>query len=99
MWFLVTACRPACSLRKEIGVIGVADKNMARNLLFLEMTFQTQGLIALVKQSLINRAVRRMTDNTAFPYRFMLVDEWSALRRVTLKTGVVPAEKCEPAPM
>jgi hypothetical protein len=40
-----------------------------------------------------------MTDNTAFPYRLMLVDEWSALRRVTLKTGVVSAEKCEPAPM
>ena len=44
MRFLMAASRPAGSLRQEVGVVDVSDKNMARLFLFLEMAFQAKRL-------------------------------------------------------
>ena len=58
MWRFVASGRPARSLGEEIGVIGIADKDSAGDLLFLEMALQTKGMVSLVEHSLIHGAVR-----------------------------------------
>jgi hypothetical protein len=43
--------------------------------------------------------MRRVADGAAFTHRFMLVNEWTALRSVTLQAGVVLAQKSLPPAM
>jgi hypothetical protein len=78
-------------------VIDISDENSAGHLLFLEMTLQTECVVSLVQHSLIDRAMGRVADETAFAHCFMLKHEWTALRGVTLHTGVVRAQEGDPA--
>ena len=93
----MTASRPARSLGQEAGVIDIPNENSARNFLLLEMAFQAERLIALVQHSLVDRAVRRMANDAAFANRFVLVNEWTALRSVTLHAGVIHTHEGDPA--
>ena len=54
----MAAGRPARSLRQEITVIDIANKNPARFRLLLEMALQTQGLVPRVEHALVDRTVR-----------------------------------------
>ena len=76
-------------------MIDVADKNSAGFSLLLEMAVQTERCVARDEHSLVDRAVRRMTDDAALAQRFVFEHERPALRGVTLETGFVSAEKSE----
>ena len=84
----MAARRPACASQHETGVILRADVNGARRLswqtLRLEVALQTQILISLHKHFVIYGAVRVVTGDAAFANRFMLENEWPALRGVAL---------------
>ena len=94
---LVTAGGPAGSLLEKAGVIDVRNENLAGGGLLLEVALQTKGLVALVEQ-------RWLTDpwgewQVTQPSRSGLVleNERSALRGVTLETGVVFTEQSDAA--
>ena len=53
----MTAGRPAGALRKEIGVIDVADENVAGNFLLLEVTLQAKSVVAFIQHPLIDGPV------------------------------------------
>ena len=89
--------RPARSLREEIGVIDVSDKDSASNALFLEMTLQAESVVTLVQHSLIDRAMWRMADDATLTHCFMLKDKRTALCRMTLETGVIGVHERGPA--
>lgn len=89
----MAAGRPARPLLQEIGVIDVAEKNCPRLGLLLEMAFQTESLIAFSQHALIDRAMRRMTGGATFAHRFVFENKRSALRRMTLRAGLVRAQK------
>jgi hypothetical protein len=67
--------------------------------LLFEVAFQAERLVTFVKQSLIDRAMRRMTHNATFAHRLVFIDERTALRGVTLKTGTVLAKESHPTTM
>ena len=61
------------------------------------MALQTKRLVALVQHPLVDRAVGRVTNGAAFANRFVFVNERSALRGMTLETGVVRAHERDAA--
>ena len=85
--------RPTRALWQTIGVIGIADENSSAGFLFLEVTLQAQRCVAFVEQTRVDRAVRRVTTDAAFFQCFMLENEWTGLRGVTLETGFVLTEQ------
>ena len=74
-------------------MIDVSDENVPGCSLFLEMAFHTERGVAFVKQSLVNGAVRGMTDGATLAYRLMLVHERTALLRVTFEARFVAAQE------
>lgn len=78
-------------------MVDVSDEYPPRNLLFLEVAFQAERLVALVEHALIHRAVRRMANDAAFAHRFVLINKRSALRGVTLHASIVHAHEGEAA--
>lgn len=80
-------------------MIDIADDDRATHRLLLEVTLEAKRLVTLIQQSLIDRAMRRMTDGATFTHRFVLVDKWTALSCVTLKASVVLAKERCPASM
>ena len=70
-------------------MIATADQERAGSTLFLEMTFQAKGLVALGQQPLVNRAVRLVAGVATLAQRFVLEDKRSTLHSVTLETGFV----------
>jgi len=54
------------------------------------MALQAESLITFGEQPLVDRAMRRMADSATFPHRVVLKHKRSALRGVTLQTGLVP---------
>jgi hypothetical protein len=78
-------------------VIDISDENVARLFLFLEMAFQAKRLVALIEQSLVNGAVRRMADHTALTQCLVFVNERAALHGVTLKTSFVSGQESKAA--
>ena len=93
----MAASRPAGSLLQEARVVDVANEDMPRCPLLLEMAFQTKRGIAFVEQSLVDRAVWRMADHTTLTQCLMLVNKRAALLGVALKTSFVFAQKSEAA--
>jgi hypothetical protein len=89
----MTASRPTGSLGQKAGVIDISDKDVPRHLLLLEMAFQAKRLVSFVQHSLINRAVRRMTDHTALTHCLVLVNKWAALGGVALEASFVSAQE------
>jgi hypothetical protein len=53
----MTASRPTRSLLQEARVIDVSNENVARYFLLLEMAFDTKRRVALIQQSLVDRAM------------------------------------------
>jgi hypothetical protein len=78
-------------------VIDVTNENVSGYFLLLKMAFQTEGGVAVVQQSLIHGAVRRMADTATLTHRLMLVHPWAALLCVTLKAGFVSAQESKAA--
>ena len=97
MRFFVASGRPASSLLQETGVIDIANKNSAGFSLLLEMAIQTQRRVSRVEHSLIDRAVWRMTHDTALAQCFVFINKGPTLRGVTFETGFVSAEKRQAA--
>jgi hypothetical protein len=89
----MAARRPTRSLLQEARVIDVSNENVARYFLLLEMAFDTKRRVALIQQTLVDGAVRRMADGATLAQRFMLVDKRAALLSVTLEAGLVFAQK------
>ncbi len=74
-------------------MIDVSNKNVSGCFLLLEMAFDTKRSVALIQETLVDGAVRRMADDATLAQRFMLVDKRAALLRVTLEAGLVFAQK------
>ena len=91
MRFLMTAGRPASSLLEKTGVINISNQNDPRGSLLLEMALEAKRLVALVQESLVDRAMRRMTNHASLAHRFVLIYPRPPLRAMTLETGVVLA--------
>lgn len=87
----MTSSRPAGALRQPVGVVRVADKNSSIRSLFLEVTFEAEGGAAGDQHALIDRTVGRVAGDATLADRFVFENEWTALRGVTLETGVVLA--------
>ncbi len=74
-------------------MIDVSNKNVSGCFLLLEMAFDTKRSVALIQETLVDGAVRRMADDATLAQRFMLVDKRAALLRVTLEAGLVFAQE------
>jgi hypothetical protein len=95
--FFVAASRPTRSLLQKTRVVDVSDENVAGYFLLLKMAFQTKRGVAVVQQTLIHGAVRRMADTATLTHRLVLVHPWAALLCVTLKAGFVSAQESKTA--
>jgi hypothetical protein len=91
--FFVAASRPTRPLLQKIRVIDVSDENGAGYFLLLEMAFQTQRSVALIQQTLVDGAVRRMTNGTTLAQCLVFINKRAALLRVTLEAGFVSAQE------
>jgi len=89
----MAARRPTRSLLQEARMIDVSNKNVSGCFLLLEMAFDAKRRVALIQEALVDGAVRRMADDATLAQRFMLVDKWPALLRVTLEAGLVFAQE------
>ena len=74
-------------------MIDISDENVPGLFLLLKVALQAQGRVALVQQTLVYRAMRRMTDHTTLTHCFVLVNERAALRGVALEASLVSAQE------
>ena len=74
-------------------MIDVSNKNVSGCFLLLKMAFDAKRRVALIQETLVDGAVRRMADGATLAQRFMLVDKRAALLRVTLEAGLVFAQE------
>ena len=72
-------------------MVDVTNENMPRHLLLLEMAFQAKRRVPFIQQSLVDGAVRRMTNGAALAQRLVLIYKRAALLRVTLEARFVSA--------
>ena len=79
---------PAGAAADEGGVVAPTDEDLVRSSLRLEVTLKTKHLIVGLEKLLARRSVRGVTDGAAVAGRFMLEDERTGLRLVTLQAGV-----------
>ena len=93
----MAASRPTGSLLEEARVIDIADKDMPRRSLLLEMTFQTKCRVTFVKQSLIDGAVGRMADHTTLTKCLVLINKRPALLGVAFEASFVFAQESKTA--
>ncbi len=89
----MAAGRPAGSLGQTGSVIGIADENSAAGFLFLEVTLQAQGLVALVEHSRVDRAMRRVATYATFTQGLVLENERTGLGNVTLEARFIFPEQ------
>jgi hypothetical protein len=82
---------PAGPLLQETRVINVTDQNDSWRSLLLQVALKAKRLIALVQESLVDRAVGGMTDNAPLAQGFVLIHPRPSLRAMTLEAGVVLA--------
>ena len=87
----MAARRPTRPLLQEARVVDVANENVPGCSLFLEMAFYTKRCIAFIQQSLVDGAVRGMTNNAPLSHSFVLVYKRTALLCVTLEARFVSA--------
>jgi hypothetical protein len=93
----MAASRPTRSLLEEIRVIDVSNENVSGYFLLLKMAFQTERRVAFIQQTLVDGAVRRMTDAAPLLYCLMWVNPGTSLLCVTLEARFVSAEESETA--
>ena len=74
-------------------MIDISNENVSGYFLLLEMALYTKRRVTFVQQSLVHGSVRRMANYAPLPDRFVFIDEWAALLRMTLKAGFVSAEE------
>jgi hypothetical protein len=80
---------------QKIRVVDFSNENVAGYFLLLEMAFYAERRVAFSQQSLVHAAVRRMTDAAPLSHRFVLINKWAALLRVTLEAGFVLGQKSQ----
>src|ERR1044071_5741084 len=80
---------PARALLQARCMRGIANVNLSRLPLHLRVTFQTEIGIALHEHFAIDRAVRCVADDAAFPQCFMFENKWPGLLAVTLAAILV----------
>ena len=90
---------PTRPLLQEVRVIDVSNENVPGHCLLLEMAFQTKRRVALIQQALVHGAMRGMTNRAPLPDRFVFVNKWTALLRVTLEAGFISAQERKSASM
>ena len=77
-------------------MIDISDKDSSVNALLLEMALEAERVVALVQHALIDGTMRRVADDTTLADGFVLVDKWTALRRMTLETRVISVHERDP---
>jgi hypothetical protein len=87
----VATGRPTRAATYEAAVITPPNQESARGGLFLEVTLQTERLIAGLEHLVVHRTVGRVTDYAALSRRFMLEDKGATLGLVAFETGFVSA--------
>ena len=86
----VTARRPTSPLPHPCRVVLLADVQLAApHALVLGMTAQAEIRVRRDEQLVIDRAVRCVTNGTAFPQRFVFKDKWPRLFAMALRAIVV----------
>ena len=93
----MTSGRPAGPARKKKGVIDIADQDRVIHRLPLEVALQAKRLVSFLQQSLVDGAMRRMTDGAAFTDCFVFKNKRPALGAMTLKADVVLTQEGQPA--
>ena len=78
-------------------MIDVSNENVPGNFLLLKMAFYAKRRVTFIQQSLIDRTMRRMTNDAALTHRLVLIDEWAPLLCVTLETGFVSSQERQAA--
>lgn len=89
----VATGRPTGALLEKTGMVDISNEKCPGGRLLLEMALQTERLVPLVQHPLINRAMGRVAAHATVAHSFMLVNEWAALRGMTLEAGLVFAEE------
>ena len=74
-------------------MINITNQNLSGLRLLLEMALQTKRRVALVEQSLVNGAMRRMTNYTTLAQSFVLINKRTALCRMAFETSLVLGEE------
>ena len=74
-------------------MVDVSNKNVPWYFLLLKMALYAERRVAFVQQALIDRAVRRMTNDATLSYRLVLINKWAALLRVTFEAGFVSSQE------
>jgi hypothetical protein len=95
--FFVAASGPTGPLLQEIRVVDVANENVPRDFLLLEMAFQAQRSVPFIQQALVDGPVRRVANGAALPQCLMFIHKRAALLCVTLKARFVSAEESKTA--
>lgn len=88
---------PAGAAGQECGVIAPADKQLARRELLLEVTLQTEVLVALREQFLIHAAMRRVAGGATLANCLMLENERPALGNMAFRARLHFRGQGEPA--
>ena len=96
---LVAPGAPASPPRDESAVIKSPDDQGASRGLLLEMTFETEGLVALRQQLIVDRPMNRVAGRAAFPHRFVLENEGPPLRLMALAARFIDAREGRPQPL
>ena len=79
-------------------MLNAADEQLARAGLLLEMTLQTERLVAFGQQFVVHRSVYRVTGDASLTHRFVFEDERPPLGGMTPDAGLVGAGKGGPHP-
>ena len=93
----MAASRPTRPLLQEARVVDVPNENVSRYFLLLKMAFNTKRSVALIQQTLVDGAVRRMANGATLAHCLMLIDKRATLLCVTLEAGFVSAQEREAA--
>lgn len=83
----VTAGAPAGPPLKKPVMTATANFNFITRSVYLGMTTQAKVGVTGNKQLVVDRTVRTVADGAAFPQRFVLKDEGSALIPMTFSAG------------
>lgn len=78
-------------------MIHVSDEDMPRHFLLLEMAFQAKRCIALIEQSLVDGAVRRMADHATLTDCLVRVNKGAPLLGVALEASFISAQESKTA--
>src|SRR5262245_27572546 len=97
MRFFMAAGGPTRALLQKIRVIDISDEDVPGYFLLLKMALQAERRVTFIQQSLVDGAVRRMTNDATLSYRLVLINKRAALLCVTLEAGFVSGQESKAA--